>query len=240
MDGLLSINNRYRILDTRFEQVFSSAVTTTGLTKCLIQNCEFRSCGNGNNTGQYPIVPIVDFGNQSFDNLVIDCSSDRQQQFADQLQITGVDENDASEYISEVRYSAKTSLVNRNLIDIFPSNSRTSAFSLSGENHWYVINYVLKLGDATRHGQLHVSPNFDQNHVSLTDQHQFSTPFVDTSLGKVLADFEFSAEFRRTETNSPERDPDTILIKYKNPDIGEEDSSISNVGSLSFDVSYGV
>lgn len=229
MVGLPNIKNRYRVLDTQFDEIFSNAVLTSGMTNCLIRDCEFNNCSNGNSTS--PIVPIVDFGNESFGNLVVECSCDRQQL---------AENTDSDQYITEVKHSAKTVLIDQNQVEIAPSNSRIPVFSLSGENHWYIIHYSLKLSDVSRQGELLVSPNFDQNYVALTDHYQYSTETSSTPLGKVLTDFEFSAEFRRTAPSSSQREADTIVIKYINPFSTQGDSVIPNVGSLSFDVTYGV
>lgn len=229
VEGSSSVINRYRVSDCQFVEVYSNAVLTADVADCVIQHCEFKNVGSDNSL--VGVVPLVDFGNQSANNLVVNCISTRRSQFVP---------TESDQYVTEVKHSASTTLLDRTLIDIEPTNSRLVALALSGENQWTTINYHLTLGDVSRHGTLSITPAFDQNHVAITDHYQYSSETANSNKGKILTEFEFFAEFRRSAPGDSQRLADTVLITYKNPFSTQGDSVIPNVGTLSYDVSYGV
>jgi len=175
-ESLSPINNRYTITDTEFEEVFSYTIRAKNLSNVLISECQFKNCSNGNQTPQYPVRPIVLFDDDSSrNNVVVDCTSNRQQLAAGSMVV-----DETREYVAEVENASRVNFLDRNQLTVISRASKTPIIALSGKNSWYTLQYHLNLGNFYRHGELMISPFPEQNHVAVFDQYQVSSAFLKT------------------------------------------------------------
>ena len=223
INGIIDQGNYWRIFDNTFEEIATQAFRATNGKGTKIQRCDFKNCGNGTNSADSPLTPIVYF-NQNIDNLVLNCTSNRQQE-------AGVVTADTVDNVSEVYGSDLTTLINRNYSDIYLSDSFRPVATFSALNNFMTVNYILRLGSYVRHGNLIMSVGDDLSKISVSDNYQYSDLSASSPGGVIMTNFEFDAQLKDNDSDSG---IETIVLYYKNP------LATGQTGTLSFDVSYGV
>jgi hypothetical protein len=233
LEGLQTQRNNWTIEDCRFEEVSRHAVRMTQGQGTLILRSRFKNCGNGTNTADTPLEYIVFFG-EKLDNILIDCISDRQQS-------AGIVTSNDVAAVPEVYNADKVTFVNRNHSEIFLSNSFRPLAVFSAFNRFITVNYFLQLGSYSRVGKLTITVGDDLSEVQTTDEFQYASPLAVSVGGQIMTNFEFDAELRSNDTiiraDAPDDSaltPDTVVLTYKNPIL------TGALGSISFDVTYGV
>ena len=228
VNGVAGQGNIWNIQDSYFEEIATSAFYSTNGTGTKIQRCDFKKCGNGINLPSNPSSSIVSFG-ESKDNIVTGCTSDRQQ-------LAMVTTSELTDAVSEVYNSDYTQIVNRNYSEIYLSNSYRPVAVFSALNNFITVNYILRLGDLVggyyvRLGKLSFTIGDNYSKLSFTDSYQFSDESLASEGGKIMSNFEFTAELRDNDSDSG---IETIVVSYKNP------LATGATGNISFDVAYGV
>lgn len=237
--GVPTQGNNWQLYDCDFEEIANQAFRSTNGQGTVIQRSKFKKVGNVNNLSSTPNDYMVFFG-ERVGNIVIDCTSDRQQS-------AGVTSTNLTTSYSEVYNSDLTKFLDRNYSLIYPSDSFAPLAVFSAMNKFTIINYCLRLGGHIRHGQLWIAIGEDIagtelddlgnlngpgniSEVTITDNYQYSPRFLTSEGGLLMTNFEFAVELRDNDTDSG---IETVVLSYKNPLPGA-------TGSISFDVAYGV
>jgi len=223
IDGVPGQVNKWYINDCEFEEIAHQALRSTAGQRTIIHRSRFKNCGNEISTAADPSHPIVYFG-EKVGNLLVDCSSDRQQ-------AAGIVSSNTINAVSEVYNGDRAQFIDRNYSDIYLSDSFRPLAVFSALNRYIVLNYVLTLSSQTRMGQLILTIDEDLSTVSIADNYQYSSLSSSTPGGALMTNFEFSADLRDNDTDSG---IETAVLSYKNP-IGT-----GATGNISFDVAYGV
>lgn len=232
IDGVNTQGNRWQINDCEFEEVANQAFRSTAGHGTLIQRTKFLSVGNGTGNSANPNDYMVYFG-ETVGNVVVDCSSDRQQA-ATTIVSTAA--------FSEVFNSAGVAFVDKNFALIPLSDSFSPLAAFSAQNKFTVITYCLKLGEHTRYGTLIIvigddlSPASHGSDVSISDNFVYSPNTLTSPGGNTMSNFEFSVSKSSNTAldDSTAAVIDTVMLTYKNPLA----TGIS--GTMSYDVAYGV
>jgi hypothetical protein len=234
ISGIADQGNTWRINDCEFEEIARQAFYSTNGKGTQIQESKFKNCGNGTGGAAIPTTAIVYFG-EKINNLVINCTSDRQQA-AGILPIA----TSSTASVIEVYNGDKVSFIDRNFAVISRSDSFTTLAVFSSFTKFIVIDYLLTLGEFSRSGQLYLTVGDGQQEVAITDSFQYSTPFTSAFGGTLMTNFEFAAELRDNEdtTGDSSLSIDTVVLSYKNPLLVSGQTGAS--GSISFNVTYGV
>jgi hypothetical protein len=223
-------SNKWQINDCEFEEVSNQAFKSTYGRNTLIQRSKFTKCGTDGALSKFPTDSIVYFG-EKINNLVIDCSSDRQQAAG----VTGV--SDLKAAFPEVYNGSKASFVDRNYAIVYPRDSSEVVAVFSAYNKFIVINYALTLDVFSRVGKLTISIGDNYSQVSITDEFQYSPSLTSSEGGAFMSNFEFSAALANNSSTNIGIDSsagnDTVILSYVNPNPAPG-------GSLSCDVAYGV
>lgn len=223
IEGVANQNNKWQINDCDFEELAAQAFRSSYGKGTLIQRCKFKNCGNDTGTSISPTDPIIYFGEKT-NNLVIECTSDRQQD-------AGIVTSSSIVAIGEVYNGDKTTFIDRNIAPISLSDSFTPIAVMSAYNKYFSINYFLELGAHSRVGQLTLSVGDYLGEIAVSDHYQYSPTSISTPEGALMTNFEFSAELRDNDADSG---VETVVLYYKNP------LATGSTGSISFDVAYGV
>lgn len=223
IQGVEEQSNKWIIDDCMFEEIHKQAFRATEGRNTLIRDSNFKNVGNGNTNAFSPEVPMVYFGEKT-NNIVMDCRSDRQQ-------AGGIVTSAATVSIAEVVNGEKCSLIDKNFAEIFLSDSFTPLAVFSANQNFIVINYFLALGPHHRIGKLTITIGDFLSNISITDDYQYSPPQLGTPEGARMTNFQFNAELRDNDSDSG---IDTVVLFYKNPLLN------GAIGSISFDVAYGV
>jgi hypothetical protein len=233
VEGLMTQRNDWTIEDCRFEEITRHAVRITQGQGTQIHRSRFKNCGNGTNTADNPIDYIISFG-EKLDNILIDCICDRQQ-------AAGIVTSNDVAAVPEVYNADKVTFINRNHSEIFLSNSFRPLAVFSAFNRFITVNYFLQLGSYSRVGKLTITVGDDLSEVQTTDEFQYASPLAASAGGQIMTNFEFDAQLRSNDTiiraDAPDDSaltPDTVVLTYKNPVL------TGALGSISFDVTYGV
>jgi hypothetical protein len=233
IEGISTQGNNWRIDDCRFEEIARHAFRSTQGQGTAIQRSRFTNTGNGTNTASNPVDYIVYFG-EKLGNVVIDCISDRQQSANI---VTSFD----TAAVAEVYNGDIVKFVGRTRSDIFLSDSFRPVTIFSAFNKFFTINYFLQLGSYSRVGKLTITVGDDLSEVQTTDEFQYASPLAASPGGTIMTNFEFEAVLRDNDNiirpDAPEDSsltPDTVVLTYKNPLL------TGALGSISFDVTYGV
>ena len=219
--GVENQDNDWIINDCEFEEIVTQALRAEAGKNTKLLNCNFKKVGNGTGLATNPETPMIYFEEKQ-GNILIDCSSDRQQ-------LAGIVMQSNIPAISEVVNSDKAVFVNRNFSNVGLSDTFTPIAVFSADNKYYTINYFLQLGIYSRSGKLTMTVSNDLSNVSITDHYQYSPSLVNDPGGQLMTNFEFDAEVRNNNGF------DTIILLYKNP-LGADQAE----GLMSFDVTYGV
>lgn len=231
ISGVTEQSNAWRITECTFEEIAKQAFRSTNGYDTLIQECKFKNVGNNVNTASSPADVMVYFG-ESRGNVLVNCSTNRLQNAA----LNPSTANSIAAYV-EAYNSDKTQLVDRINSTIYLSDSFRPLVVLSAFNKYTIINYTLNLATHTRHGQLWLSVGDDLagedniTNVAVTDNFQYSPTFVTSGGGAMMTNFEFTASLKG---NAGDSGIETIVLSYKNP------LATGAVGTISFDVTYGV
>ena len=232
IDGVNSQGNRWQINDCEFEEIANQAFRSTAGRGTLIQRSKFKSVGNGVSTSSSPNDYMVFFG-EKIGNVLVDCTSDRQQ---------AITATSGTAAFSEVFNSAGVTLVDKNYALVPLSDSFSPLAAFSAQNKFTVINYCLKLGEHTRYGTLTIaigddlSPLSHGSDVSITDSFIYSPNLILSPGGNTMTNFEFgvSKSSNTVLDDSTAAVIDTVMLTYKNP------LATGIAGSISYDVAYGV
>lgn len=223
VNGVAGQQNNWNLEHCKFEEVGRYVWYSTAGIGTKFFRCDFKNCGNQNNTADNPSWSMVSFG-ESGNNLVIACTNDRQQ-------AAGIVTSETIPNITEVYNSDKVEFLNKNISQIYLSNSFRPVTTFSALNNYITVNYVLRLGVHIRHGKLTLLVGDDLSKLSFTDSYQYSDNSEASEGGRIMSNFEFDAELRDNDSDSG---IETIVIYYKNP------ISTGQTGNISFDVTYGV
>jgi len=223
IQGVTTQKNYWRINDCKFEEVAGQAFRSTAGQGTVIQRSRFVKVGNGTNLSSNPLEPMVYFG-ENISNVLIDCSSDRQQSAGTDILISKAS-------VTEVEGSSKSHFLDRNYSLVRLTDSFRPLAVFSAFNRYIKINYFLSLDVWSRVGTLTLSIGDGLQEIAVTDSFQYSTPLAIDQGGQVMTKFEFNAELRDNDTDSG---IDTVVLSYKNP------VATGAAGTISFDVTYGV
>ena len=159
--------NLWKFYECRFSNTANHAIYISAGTGTVIKETSFERCGNFLNG--IPAVPVVYFG-QSQNNLMIDCSSDRQQS-------NGITTDELASYVPEVYGADKVSFITRNQAFVEPFESYTPIAVFSAFNKFMEINYslVLETGDI-RSGKMKLTIDKDSRIVNLSDDYAYTSP----------------------------------------------------------------
>lgn len=226
--------NEWTIDNCEFDEIETFAFKSLNGTDSLLLRCKFKNCGNGLNSSQFPLTPIVEFGD-SRANLLIDCISDRQQSAGIVSDVI----TDSTVAITEVLNGGANLFINRNYANIDLSDNFLPLAIFSAKNKYFVINYFLKLGPYSRLGQLTITKSSETlSQISFTDQYQYSSPIDSDPGSSIMTSFEFRVDLL---DNNQDSEIDTVLLSYRNSLSSKSDSTNDGLpGSISFDVTYGV
>ena len=232
VEGVATQGNRWQINDCEFQEIYNQAFRSTAGQGTLIQRAKFSNVGNGLGNSANPNDYMVYFG-EMIGNVLVDCSSDRQQAATISVSTAA---------FSEVYNSAGVTLVDKNYALIYLSDSFAPLAALSAQNKFTVINYCLKLGEHTRYGTATIiigddlSPASHGSDVSIQDNFTYSPNTLTSPGGNTMSNFEFSVSKSSNTVLDDSTAPviDTVLLTYKNP------LATGIPGSISYDVAYGV
>lgn len=223
VDGVTSQTNRWKFENCRWELIHQQAILITQGRGTYVVDCDFKDCGNGNNSAQYPVVPIIEFGDNR-GNDVVNCTSNRSQ-------FAGLTVSTTTVGFPEALGSSKTTLTNSQYSDIFLSDSFRPFVVFPATHRFIYIHYFLKLSSHSRVGRLTLTIDDDLSTVAITDEYQYSPSLISSPGGSLMTNFEFNAQLRDNDDDSG---IDTVLVSYKNP------LATGSTGTISFQLTYGV
>lgn len=231
ISGVSGQSNAWKITDSDFEEISRQAFRSTNGFDTIIQECIFKNVGNGTSTAASPSEVMIYFGERT-GNIVSGSKSNRLQNAA--LNPSTI--SSTASYV-EAYNSDKAEWLDRINSPIYLSDSFRPLVVLSAHNKYTIVNYTLRLGAHTRHGQLWLSVGEDiagednVSSVAVTDNFQYSPSFVISEGGAMMTNFEFTATLKG---NAGDSGIETVVLSYKNP------LATGAVGTISFDVTYGV
>jgi hypothetical protein len=232
IEGTPDQDTSWKIFNCKFKEITASAFRSTQGKNTLIESSKFINCGNGLGNAGNPITNIIFFG-ESKNNLVIDSKFDR-------LQAAGVVASDSVLAVSEVFNGSFVNIIDRINSAIFLSDSFRPLAVLSSLNKFINVKYILSLGDYNRSGTLSLVVDKELSFVGITDDFVYSDNFITSGGGRIMSNFQFSAELRnngdlvRLDMSDSSASLETVVLLYKNPLLtGIE-------GEITFDVTYGV
>ena len=234
IDGVSTQGNNWLIFDCDFEEIAYQGFRSNYGYNTVIQRCKFKNVGNDTSVAAEPVTPMVYFGENN-NNIVVDCTSDRQQAAA-------VISNSITAAFTEVYNSAGVRLLDKNHSLIYLSDSFRPLAVFSALNNFTTISYSLKLGEHTRYGSLtfvigdDLSTGSNGSDVTITDNYTYSPNYLTSPGGSLMTNFQFNVAKTSNTTgdDSTSAIVDTIVLSYKNP------LATGRTGSISFDVTYGV
>jgi hypothetical protein len=165
--GVLNQKNSWKFVEVRFSNTANHSVYISNGTGTILRECSFEKCGV--RLDGTPVVPSVYFG-QSQNNLLIECTSDRQQS-------KGVTTSELLSYVPEVFGADKVTFLTRNQSFIEPFESYTPIAIFSAYNKFLEIDYFLRLetGDI-RTGKMRATIIKEDGLVDLTDDYTYTSP----------------------------------------------------------------
>lgn len=223
INGIDNQGNKWKINETKFEEIFSQALNSDGGVGTVLKGCDFINCGNGTNSANDPLYPIVLF-TQSQGNVVRQSTGNRYQN----ANFTSFSTVDAK---TDVLNASYVSYIDRNYQEIYLSDGFRALTVLSAFNRFTYVDYSLQLNNHVRYGQLVITVDETLGEISFTDNYSYSTPLVTSSGGILMTNFEFQVELKDNDSDSG---IETILVSYRNP------LATGATGTISFSVSYGV
>jgi len=217
-----SQGNLWDINDCDFDEISNHAFISTNGIGTKFSRTKFKNCGIGTGSSQNPVSAIVSFGEQ-FNNVLIDCSSDRHQSSAFTSEIPN------SPAIVEFENSSSASLIDKNYTSIFVSESARAMSVFSVNNKFIELDYLLKLGTHVRKGKLTivVGDSNNSDNVGVYDEYTYSPKAPSSPGGQLMTNFDFSATVE-TISSIP-----TLILRYRNP------ISTGSIGTISYSITYG-
>jgi hypothetical protein len=232
IEGTPNQDTSWKIFNCKFKEIEASAFRSTQGKNTLIESSKFINCGNGLGNAGNPITNIIFFG-ESKNNLVIDSKFDR-------LQAAGVVASSSVLAVSEVFNGSFVNIIDRINSSIFLSDSFRPLAVLSSFNKFINVKYILSLGDYNRSGTLNLVVDKELSFVGITDDFVYSDNFITSGGGRIMSNFQFSAELRnngdlvRLDMSDSSASLETVVLLYKNPLL------TGIPGEITFDVTYGV
>ena len=220
-----SQGNLWSINDCDFIEIYTHAFWSTFGIGTKFSRTNFKNCGIGGGTIQFPRLSIVKFG-EKFNNVLVDCSSTRHQ---DSSIVTT--ENPATAAIVEFENTSQTVLIDKNYASIF-LNENISDIILSTlpiANKFIELDYFLILGSHSRKGKLTIAVGAANNtaNTGLYDEYTYSSISPSAPGGALMTNFEFGVTVE-TLNSIP-----TLALRYRNPiDTG-------SLGTISYSITYG-
>jgi len=234
IEGVTGQGNKWSIYDCEFEEIANQAFRSTSGTQTIVQRCQFKNVGNNTATAANPDDVMIYFG-EKIGNIVSQCVSNRQQ-------AAGIVSTSGVAAFTEVYNAAGANFIDKIYSVIYLSDSFRPLAVFSAINKFTTITYCLKLGEHTRYGTLTIvigddlSTGANGSEVSITDNFVYSPNFLISEGASIMTGFEFSISktSNTTADDSTAAVVDTLVLTYKNP------LSTGLIGSISFDVAYGV
>lgn len=245
INGLPGQGNLWTIKNCFFERIANQAMLTTNGVGTKIVDSRFKNCGNGNNESAFPVTSVVKFG-EKFNNIILNCSSDRHQSSA-------VTSSSNTTSVVEFENVSKASLVDRNYSVIYYSEGFRPLAVFPVYNKFIIIDYFLSLGNSaltnySRVGQLIITIGDDitgtetevtelldsigeSSEIALSDNYVYSPSTPTSPGGSYMTNFEFAIEVRDNDEDSG---LETAVLKYRNP------SGSAVIGNISYSITYGV
>lgn len=232
--GVAGQNNFWKYRSGTFENIYSSAFLSTYGKGTVIRGANFINVGNKSSGPTLPQAPMVEFGERA-GNLVVDCFSDR-------MQTANIQTSENVHAVPEVLGGDKVSFFDRIVTDFGLSDTPIPFAVLSAATNTYTINYVLRLGEIYRKGELtiavgnNINPSNDD--LSISDDYTISPNLSLTSPGIIISEFEFSVSIH---DNNSDGINDTIALMYQNNVEHTIDGILiaaGQTGDISFDISY--
>jgi len=234
VDGIPSQGTFWTYKNCTFEKIYRQAFKSTAGKGTVIRNSTFIKVGNGAGLSMYPVYPMVEFGERA-GNIVVDCYGDR-------MQHANVQPTSSIYAIPEVRNSDTVSFLDK-LVATFNLTDTLIPFAvLSASENIYTINYVVRLGELYRKGQLTIAigntVNPGNEDISIFDNFTCSPNLSLTPAGIVISNLQLSISIH---DNNSDGINDTIALLYRNDieHIINEISTSGITGDISFDISYG-
>jgi len=220
--GVSGQGNLWHIDDCHFEEIANQAFISTQGRGTQFQRSRFINCGNNTNSASSPYTSIVSFG-ESFGNTLINCSSNRHQE-------SGIVSVATADTRVEFENASLASLVDRNYSEMYLSDAPRPLAVFSAYNNYIYIDYVLRLSQHVRTGQIVIVINTLNTDIEISDTYTYSGG------GILMTGFEFFAELKNNSNYDDSTGPnnDTLLLKYQNPLIS------GATGSIEYSITYGV
>lgn len=241
INGLPGQGNFWNIKNCSFERIANQAVFITNGRGTKIISSQFKNCGNSNNDPAFPVTAIVKFG-EKFDNVILDCSSDRHQSSA-------ITSSSSTSSVVEFENVSKASLIDRNYSTIFYSEGFRPLAVFPAFSKFIILDYFLSLGNVaqtnhSRVGQIFITIGDDlsgtaafSSEVAISDNYIYSPSTPSSPGGSFMTDFEFAVELTSNSTlddSTLGSNIDTILLSYRNP------SGSAVIGNIGYSITYGV
>ena len=204
-----SQGNLWNINDCNFIEINNHAFWSTFGIGTKFSRSNFKNCGIGEGTIQFPRSAIVKFG-EKFNNVLVECSSTRHQ---DSSIVT--DENPATAAIVEFENTSHAALVDKNYASIF-LNENISDIILSTlpiANRFIELDYFLILGSHSRKGKLTIAVGAANNtaNVGIYDEYTYSSISPSAPGGALMTNFEFGVTVENISSIP------TLVLRYRNP-----------------------
>ena len=167
VDGVINQSNNWRFIQCDFKNTSSSAIVVNYGKNMLLKECNFENAGVDEN-GDY-VVPEVIF-KQSQNNLLVDCTSDRQSNL-------GITNLGSAPFVPEVHGADKVTFLNRNYAAIREVYSAEPIAIFSSLNDYIEVDYHIKLnmGDI-RIGKLKIRVDNNSRSLTLIDDYSYVSP----------------------------------------------------------------
>jgi len=167
LTGIANQRNSWKFVEVRFSNTANHSVYMSNGIGTILRECSFEKCGV--KLDGTPVVPSVYFG-QSQNNLLIECTSDRQQS-------KGITASELLSYVPEVFGADKVTFLTRNQSFIEPKEFPTPIAIFSAYNKFLEIEYFLRLdtGDI-RTGKMRATIIKEDGLVDLTDDYTYTSP----------------------------------------------------------------
>jgi len=182
VSGITDQVYRWKIENCIFDTITAAGVYSTNGVGTKILNSTFRLVGNGGSGGPTsPQTPMVYF-NQSINNQVIDCWFDRSQAY-------NIVNSNLRASVPEVLGAGHVKVGNQIKSDIVKTDAFRPLAVFSCLNRKVNLDYVLKLGDYVRQGQLTIAIQPDLAAAALSDHYQYTTTqanFTGSITGSIL------------------------------------------------------
>jgi len=252
IDSTPTQENRWIFDNCKYDKIASFAFIANKGRATVIRDTVFRNCGNGRNTPEFPVTPMVFFGEYQ-GNELINCSSDRSQ-LTDNASTEGfpIAINANKAVLTDMFYSDIGLVSDFRTLVVFGLNAQylhnpvTDLDEESVETYMscYKIEYILRLGIGMRKGTLVIGIDngtvIDGPNISISDNYTYSSSSSTSNDGIRMTEFKFNAVLR---DNNGDDLPDTMVLSYMNPiehPIDDSTSIAGEPGDVTFSITYGV